>query len=117
MKISQVIMILVTVAVSMSMLIASAKVQVEPDDKSVTTLVGSVVDASSYEGIAGAEVAVADMGMSTTTDENGAFTIENLVEGTFTIKVDADGYIAAEEEVEITEFGASVEFVLEAEEK
>lgn len=117
MNTSKIVMILSIVTVSMTFLIASANVQVKPDDSSANTLVGSVFDASSYEGIAGAEVTVVDTEISTTTDENGAFTIENLEEGTVTVKVETEGYAAAEKEVEITGGEASVQFVLETEEQ
>lgn len=117
MKLSKLVMILATVAVSMSLLIASAKVQVEHHVKAANTLYGSVVDASSYEGITGAEVTVVGTEISTTTDENGVFTIENLEEGTITVKVETEGYATAEKEVEITGGEASVQFILETEEQ
>lgn len=116
MKISKAIMIIATIAISTSMLIASTNVQADTEDMAATTLIGSVIDASTDEGIAGAEVSVADTDQFATTDEYGTFTIENLEEGTHTVTVDAEGYSSAEEEVEITAEGASVEFVLEAEE-
>lgn len=117
MKISKAIMIIATIAFSMSMLLASANAQVVTDSTAATTLIGTVVDATTDEGIAGAEVTIEDTDQSVTTDEYGTFTIENLEEGTYTVKVNAEGYITAEKEVEITEEGASVEFVLETEEK
>lgn len=116
MKISKAIMIIATIAISMSMLIASTNVQADTEDMAATTLIGTVVDATTDEGIAGAEVTIEDMDQSVTTDEYGTFIIENLEEGTYTVTVNAEGYITAEEEVEITAEGASVEFVLEAEE-
>lgn len=120
MKISKVIMIIATVAISMSMLMASANVQVnnvqvDTESMAATTLVGTVVDTSD-NGIAGAKVTVAEADTSTTTDEFGTFTIDNLEEGTHSVSVSAEGYSKAEKEVEITEEGASVEFVLEAKE-
>lgn len=117
MKTSKIIMIIATVAISMSVLIASASVQGETADMAVTTLTGTVIDASSNEGIADAEVTISDSEESATTDEYGTFVIENLEEGTYTATVDAEGYATAEEEVEVTAEGATVEFVLEAEEK
>lgn len=120
MKTSKVILMLATVALSMSMLIASTNVQPETLDnsKAITTLVGSVLDAETDEGIAGANVTVADSDSSATTDEYGTFTIENLEEGTHRVSVSAEGYSSAEKEVEITEEeGGSVEFLLETEEK
>jgi len=115
MKMSKLIMIIATVAISMTVLIASANIQEEKATAADNILVGSVVDASDYEGIAGAEVIIYDTEHTATTDEYGSFTIEGLEEGTYTITVNAEGYYSAEEEVEITEEGASVEFVLEAE--
>jgi len=115
MKISKLIKILATAAISMSVLIAAANVQVETTNPADYTLTGSVVDSSNYEGIADAEVIVTDTEHSATTDEYGAFSIEGLEEGTYTVEVNAEGYSTAEEEVEITEQGARVDFVLESE--
>ncbi len=117
MKISKAIMIIATVAASMSLLIASANVPVDTQSLAATTLIGTVVDAESEEGIAEAEVTVSDVEESATTDEYGTFTIEDLEVGTYTVKVSAEGYATAEQEVEVTEEGANVEFALEAEEK
>lgn len=117
MKISKVILILATVTISMSMLIASTNAPLDVERVSATTLTGTVVDASTDEAIADAEVAVAEADTTIKTDEYGTFTFENLEEGTVTVTVNAEGYSTAEEEVEITKEGASVEFALEAEEK
>lgn len=117
MKISKLIMILATVAISMSVLIASANIQGEKAVSAGYTLVGSVVDASDYEAIAGAEIVVYNTEHTAISDEYGAFTIEGLEQGTYTITINAEGYSKSEEELEITEEGASVEFVLKAEEK
>lgn len=75
------------------------------------SVTGSVVDANSGEAIPNATVTVNET--SATTDEYGAFTIEELEAGSYTLIVEAEGYESAEQSVEVTEEGAAVEITLQ----
>lgn len=65
---------------------------------------GQVVNQRTGEGIEGASVAVVEDQRvpSVTTDSDGHFTIENVLEGTYTVTVRASDYHAAEAEVEVS---------------
>ena len=66
------------------------------------TLAGTVFDNADESPITGATVAIAALDRSTTTDSEGAFTLDDLEEGTYTVEANADGYAAATREVTIT---------------
>ncbi len=74
-------------------------------------ITGSVVDANSGEAVPNATVTLNET--SVTTDEYGAFTIEELEAGSYTLTVEAEGYEAAEQSVDVTEEGANVEITLQ----
>lgn len=87
-----------------------------PDVEKVETVTyanvaGSVVDANSGEVIPNATVTLNET--SATTDEYGAFIIEDVDAGSYTLTVEAEGYETAEESVEVTEEGANVEIALQ----
>ena len=68
---------------------------------STYTLTGTVVNAGTNDMISDANVEVENSDMSATTDENGAFTIEGLTQGSYTIKVSAEGYKDSEVKVNV----------------
>ncbi len=81
------------------------------DTTSYVSVTGSVVDANSGEVIPNATVTLNET--SATTDEYGAFIIEDVDAGSYTLTVEAEGYETAEESVEVTEEGANVEIALQ----
>ena len=66
------------------------------------TLAGTVFDNADETPIAGATVGITALDRSTTTDSEGAYTLDDLEEGTYTVEANADGYAAAMREVTIT---------------
>jgi hypothetical protein len=69
------------------------------------TLSGQVTDSLTGAGIAGALVAVADgvnAGKSTSTGQNGDYTLTNLQQAGFTVNVTVSGYVAASKGVTLT---------------
>lgn len=75
------------------------------------SLTGVVIDANSGAIIPNATVTLNET--SATTDENGAFTFEEVEAGSHTITVEAEGYETAEQALEVTEEGANVEIALQ----
>lgn len=94
---------------------ATANPIVETVNQSNAIITGSVVDAETGEAVANATVTLSGTEESTTTDEYGTFTFEQVENGSQTITVQADGYQEAEETVEVTEEGANVEIELNSE--
>ncbi len=90
-------------------------ISAEIENEARTTITGIVSDANTGEAISGAEVAIPAADVSATTNENGEFTLEGLDLGNYSLSVDAEGYSAAEVEVEVTEDGAAVRVQLEPE--
>jgi len=66
------------------------------------TLAGTVTDADSGSPLADASVVIAALDRSTTTGAEGAYTLSDLPEGTYSAEVNATGYQAATQEVTIT---------------
>jgi DNA-binding MarR family transcriptional regulator len=71
-----------------------------------TTMVGTVTDASSGDPIANADITVFISGTEelvaqTTSDSDGYYEIPGLSEGTYTVKINAEGYIDQSQEVVI----------------
>jgi TonB-dependent starch-binding outer membrane protein SusC len=62
---------------------------------------GRITDASSGEGLPGANLFIADLEMGTATDENGAFELANIPSGTYTVRVNFVGYRQLEQTIEI----------------
>jgi hypothetical protein len=77
------------------------------------TVTGTVTDASTGDGLAGANVVVGGTSMGAAADEDGYFVIENVPDGTYTLTASVIGYHT--ESMTVTLPGASmVDFVLEA---
>jgi hypothetical protein len=77
------------------------------------TVTGTVTDASTGDGLAGANVVVGGTSMGAAADEDGYFVIENVPDGTYTLTASVIGYHA--ESMTVTLPGASmVDFALEA---
>lgn len=76
-------------------------------------IIGSVKVFGSITPIAGAKVTVKDSTVTTTTDNTGNFTLDNLNYGTYTLTVSKDGYIAATKTVEVNTASVNVDFNLE----
>jgi len=90
----------------------SASLNIDVENRA--TITGSVLDAQSGEPIVGAEVVLVELNQTTTTDENGDFSLE-AEPGEYTLEVEADGYEKSEERVEVTEDGTNVWIELEPE--
>lgn len=76
------------------------------------SVTGTVVDANSGDAIPNATITLNEE--SVTTDEYGAFTMEEIDAGSYTITVEAEGYQKAEKTLEVTEEGANVEITLQS---
>jgi len=59
---------------------------------STYTLTGTVVNAETNDLISEATVAIDETKISTTTDNTGSFTFEGLTQGSYTLKISAEGY-------------------------
>lgn len=79
------------------------------DTESYAIITGSVVDAETGDAVADATITLTGTEQSTTTDEYGTFTFEEVEAGNLTLSVEAEGYQSAEQSVEVTEEGANVE--------
>jgi|SRR5699024_1363057 len=76
--------------------------QRQQNQPEMKTLKGTVVDGQTGEAVSNAEVSVAEMeDLDTTTNRDGKFEIDNLAPGTYTIKVEMDGYKDWEQKVEV----------------
>lgn len=75
-------------------------------------LVGHVVDATSQEAIAKAQVTLQGEGEEATTGKDGSFSFESLTPGTYTLIVTAEGYQDWEKEVEVIEQGEAIQIQL-----
>lgn len=117
MKYQNIILTIATIVISAMFLMAASTSQGDVSQEILSTLTGTVVDADLQEGIEGAEVSLEETEQSTTTDEFGTFTFSDLEEGTYNVSVSAEGYSDAEEEVEVTETGATIEIQLFQEEE
>jgi type 1 fimbria pilin len=112
MKVQKLAITIITVMISAVLFMAAAAFEGDVTQERTATLTGTVVDADMQEGVEGAEVTLAETDQTATTDEFGTFSFSDLEEGTYTITVSAEGYSNAEEEVEVTEHGATVEIQL-----
>jgi|GEM_PF-614697 len=114
MKVHKLTITVVTIILSAVLLMAVTTFDgdVTQEKERTATLTGTVVDADMQEGVEGAEVTLAETDQSATTDEFGTFSFTDLEEGVYTVTVSAEGYSNAEEEVEVTENGATVEIQL-----
>jgi uncharacterized membrane protein len=115
MMLNKAIMTLAALTFSAFALIAANQTEVN-DPVEQLELSGMVMDAFSGEGIPGATVTVEENGSSATTDDFGEFTISDLEAGSYTLKVEAEGYEDGEESVDLEEDGDNrVEIELEPE--
>lgn len=100
------------------LLIAATNLQVEAENvvnETTISITGTVVDATTREGIPRAEVVLQEDGESTSTDEYGSFYFSDVEVGTHNITVEAVNYRPAQERVEVTEEGATIEIQLDPE--
>ncbi|SHF76377.1 carboxypeptidase regulatory-like domain-containing protein [Ornithinibacillus halophilus] len=72
-------------------------------DESVGSIEGTFIDENTLEGIEGAQVDVIGQPRSEVTDVSGEFVVENLLPGTYTLLVNADGYVVQEFDIEVQE--------------
>ncbi|WP_234572042.1 carboxypeptidase regulatory-like domain-containing protein [Rhodohalobacter sp. 614A] len=79
------------------------------DTEAYAIITGSVVDAETGDAVTNATITLTGTELSTTTDEYGTFTFEEVETGSITLTVEADGYQTAEQSVDVTEAGANVE--------
>ena len=75
--------------------------QIVINSDSTYTLAGTVVNAATNEMISEANIEVEDADMSATTDDNGEFTIEGLSQGSYILKVTAEGFKESEVKVNV----------------
>lgn len=108
-KITQVI---ATIAISF-FLLAIGTQKSEMSTKSSAVISGTVVDAYTGEAIQSASITLEEIGESTTTDEYGEFLFSEIEIGTYTVSVQADGYMSFSVDVDLREGGATVEIELE----
>lgn len=75
-------------------------------------LTGRVVDVENGEELPGANVFIEELGQGTSTDINGEFTISNIENGTYTVKVTYVGFLEHTQEV-VIEDETSIDFELQ----
>ena len=77
------------------------------------TVTGTVTDASTGDGLAGANVVVGGTALGAAADEDGYFVIENIPDGTYTLTASVIGYHT--QDMTITVPGTNmVDYALEA---
>lgn len=81
-------------------LTAMVPASVEVDEHN-GTLTGTVVEAQAETPVPNATVSIDGEGVSTETDANGYFELNELAKGTYTLVVEADGFPSIEREVEL----------------
>jgi hypothetical protein len=85
------------------------------EDEEVFSVSGTVVDAQTGGPVSGATVAVAETEFSAITAEDGSYTIEGLLPGTYSIVASAPGYVAASMNVEVVDEPVTANFALSPE--
>lgn len=111
---NKIIISVVTLILSAFVLMA-ATAETEYESELVAAITGSVIDASSGEGIPGASVAITELDLNTTTDDSGTFTFADVDPGSYTLSADAEGYQSHEETIEVNDEGNMIEIELEPE--
>ena len=112
-KITQVI---ATIAISFFLLaIGTQKSEMSTESSAVVS--GTVVDSYTGESIQSASVTLEEIGETTTTDEYGEFLFSEIEAGTYTVSVQANGYVSSSLDVDVHEAGATVEVELEPDSK
>ncbi len=71
-------------------------------------ITGTITDEETDAPVPFAKIKVNDLGTATVTNENGRFNYSGLEPGSYTLKIDADGYETYETQVEVSEEGAIV---------
>lgn len=108
-------MLIASCVIGSFVLLAATNLEVEAEKViNETSITGTVVDATTREGIPGAEVILQE-GESTSTDEYGSFYFSDVEVGTHNITAEAVNYRPAQERVEVTEEGATIEIQLDPE--
>ncbi len=117
MMVKKAMMILTLSVISLCMLMAAKSSDTESNEtiRVATTLSGTVVDSTTREGIPQAQVILEEAGESTSTDEYGSFFFSDVEVGTHSISVEAVNYRPAQESIEVTEEGATIEIQLDPE--
>lgn len=109
-------LIITVFAIGLFILIAATNPDTESleiNRNATVSLSGTVVDSTTREGVPQAQVILEEEGESTSTDEYGSFSFSNVETGNHTISVNAVNYRAAQERVEVTEEGATIEIQLD----
>lgn len=127
------ILVITTIIISSFALMGATNFESEIISENVITLNGSVIDATTGEGIEGAEVTLqlSDENQTiesstvssdaewnfetTTTDANGMFVFEEVEMGSYNVSVDAEGYNSYQDQLEVTEEESTVTIELEPE--
>ncbi|REL24064.1 carboxypeptidase-like regulatory domain-containing protein [Rhodohalobacter sp. SW132] len=112
MKIQKLALVIATLVLSSVLFMAATTADQTTPQNAEYTIAGTVIDADTHEGVAGAEITINETEQSATTDEYGTFSFMDLEEGTYTLSVSADEYEDTETEVEVSEEGATVEIEL-----
>ncbi|NVK36819.1 MAG: carboxypeptidase regulatory-like domain-containing protein [Gammaproteobacteria bacterium] len=74
---------------------------------SVTTVMGKVTDATDGSVIDGAEIRIPELGLTTLSDNDGAYVIEGVTENKFSVEINAVGYFGANSQADV-ELGSTV---------
>ncbi|MFQ6132747.1 MAG: carboxypeptidase-like regulatory domain-containing protein [Armatimonadota bacterium] len=85
----------------------------EPPPDETGSISGKVTDANTGRGIRGATVTVVDAGQSATTRGNGAYKVEEVAAGDYTVSATAAGYLGQQQPATVVAGGTTkVDFVL-----
>ena len=80
---------------------STSHAQVTEQQTEAFTIKGKVVNAETTEIITNAKVLIAGKDISAMTDKEGKFALNNLPQGTHTLKVEMEGYETWEKEMEL----------------
>ena len=75
---------------------------------------GTVTDASTGNALAGANVILDGTSLGAAADANGAYSIENVPAGTYTVTASVIGYESSSQSVSVSDDGATANFSLDA---
>lgn len=82
-------------------------------DDSQATLKGKVTDSSSQQALAGIEVSIKALDITTETDMEGYYSFDSLTSGTYMVSVETEGYKKWEKEVTIKEGNSTLDIQLD----
>jgi hypothetical protein len=111
MKFYKLIKITAAFAISALVIIAAAEADTQVESPYIS---GTVIDANTVEGIAGAKVTIEETGQTTTANDYGNYSFEEVESGVYTLKAEADGYQSSETTVEVNDDNVTVDIALEA---